>query len=448
MTRRRRLRRSLNNQRIGRGPIPRAAGEMLAGKGLAVSEHWTDVWREEHAVAFTVARMSQVTMVEEVHRELVRALQSGETMESFRARIQPWLERRGWAEEAARAPRGGDVPTRLERIYRTNMRTARAAGRWQRIERRADVMPYLMYMLGPSIEHRDQHVAWAGRILRVDDPWWNIGFPPNGWGCQCRTRQVTARERARLLESAPEKYSTVAPDSAPTVRWVNPARKDDVRYHPPGFDPGWDYNPGRHRTLGIHRHEAERHEAALAGHSLPGISAPVREEVVRTRIRRSLAAPGFRWFIGRPRPRLPPRREARDHFIEAAPVAVVGQPTRDALAAAIDAADIGDEARGAARTLLGTVDGGVLYLTEPVADKQWRRHGPGQARPRAVRTVPVSWWADIQSILDTVTPVLQANGRWRYDDVGRGRRLIVDIDPAGRLVVVSYQPRKVKAAPS
>ena len=383
-------------------------------------------------------------MVEEVHRELVRALQSGETMESFRARIQPWLERRGWAEEAARAPRGGDVPTRLERIYRTNMRTARAAGRWQRIERRADVMPYLMYMLGPSIEHRDQHVAWAGRILRVDDPWWNIGFPPNGWGCQCRTRQVTARERDRLLQSDPEHYSTEAPESAATVKWVNPARKDDVRYHPPGFDPGWDYNPGRHRTLGIHRHEAERHEAALAGRSLPERSLPEREEVVRTRIRRSLAGPGFRWFVERPRPKgRPPKREARDEFIEAvavAPEAIL--------------------ARAQVETLR------LLYLPLPVADKQWRQHGP-QGRRGAKQRVPVAWYADIQTILDTITPrrqvvTVDARGtavrrkgqrqpgdreetRWVYDDVERGRRLVVKRDGAGRLIVVSYHPLKGRA---
>ena len=129
MTWRRRLRRFLN-QTIGSSSVPKAARELLAGKRLATSDHWTDVWREEHATAFTAARMTQASMVQEVHGELVKALERGETYETFRARVQPFLEARGWAPPA----RGGDIPTRLERIYRTNMKTARAAGRWARIE--------------------------------------------------------------------------------------------------------------------------------------------------------------------------------------------------------------------------------------------------------------------------------------------------------------------------
>lgn len=413
---RRRLRRWLN-QRIERGPIPRAALEVLAGKRLTPSDHWTDVWREEHATAFTAARLTSEQLVEDVHRELVAALRAGETMETFRARVQPLLERRGWTPPR----RGGDIPTRLARIYRTNMRTARAAGRWQRIERRQRTMPWLLYLLGPSVEHRDQHVAWAGTILPVDDPWWDIGFPPNGWGCKCRTRQMTTRERERRLRETPDAYRTEAP--APAMReWVNPAT-GEVREVREGIDPGWDYNPGRHRTLGIRRRDAERSEALLAGRALGEVAAPVRAELVRTRIERHVAGPDFRWFLGRPRPPAPPRREARPEFVDATPVAVAP----DALRAAAEATR------------------GLLYLDAAVADKQWRRHGPGQARPRAVRTVPVAWWADIQDILDTVTPVRQKNGRWRYDDVDRGRRLIVDRDAAGRLVVVSYHPRAGRA---
>ena len=416
MRRRRRWRRALLrafNQRIGRGPMPRAAREVLADKRLTVSDHWTDVWREEHATAFTAARLAQQSLVEEVHRELVKVLEAGETFEAFRGRIQPVLERRGWSPPA----RGGDIPTRLKRIYDTNMRTARAAGQWARIERRAKRAPYLVYSLGPSLEHRDQHVAWAGLILPVDHPFWTTNFPPNGWGCKCRVRQITRRERERLREREPDRYRDEAPE-LPEREWANPAT-GEVRKVPAGVDPGWDYNPGRHRTLGIHRRDAERSEAILAGRTLAKAPEPQREQLVRTRIGQSLATPGFRRFLNKPRAKAPARREARPEFVEVVPVAVAPARLRTA-------------AEASAR---------LIYLPEQVADRQWRRHGPGQKRPTAQRTVPGAWWADIQDILDSVVPVRQRNGRWRYDDVARGRRLIVDRDAAGRLVVISYHPR-------
>ena len=413
MRRRRRSRRSLN-QRIVRGPIPRAAREVLAGKRLTTSEHWTDVWREEHATAFTAARMTREQLVEELHRELVKALEAGETMETFRARAQPLLERRGWAPPL----RGGDVPTRLKRIYQTNMRTARASGRWSRIERRAGTMPYLVYLLGPSIEHRDAHVRLAGTILPVSDPFWSTAFPPNGWGCKCRTRQVTARERGRLLGRGDGEYTSAAP-RMPDAEWTNPAT-GETRMVPEGIDPGWDYNPGRHRTLGIHRRDADRAEAVLAGRALERVDAPAREQLVRQRLRTSLAGPGFRHYLTRPRGDAPPRREAREEYIEAVPVAVVPEAVREAA---------GTTAR-------------CLYLTAPVSNKQWARHGPGQKRPRPGHTVPSAWWSDIQDILDTITPVHRPDGRWEYVDTARRRRLIIDIDGLGRMIVVSYHPRR------
>ena len=414
MTWRWRLRRSLN-QRIGRGPIPKAAREFLAGKRLTVSDHYTDVFREEHAVGFTAARMTQERLVEEVHRELVKALEAGETFETFRTRIQPWLERRGWAPPR----RGGDIPTRLERIYRTNMKTARAAGRWHRIEQSAERLPFLVYRLGPSLEHRDQHVAWAGTILPVDHRVWDRLYPPNGWGCQYWVYQISRRKAGRLLSGEPGQYRSEAPE-LPEREWVNPAT-GEVRRVTAGVDPGWDYNPGRHRTLGIHRRDAERSEAILAGRALAKVSGLEREQLVRRRIQRSLAAPGFRWFIARPRAkRPPPRLDARDEYIEAVGVGVAPTGLREA----------------------AEVSAGLLYLPLNIADKQWRQHGPdGRRGPKG--RVPVGWYADIQNILDTVKPARQEDGRWRYDDVARGRRLVVDRDGAGRLIVISYHPRKL-----
>ena len=48
------------------------------------------------------------------------------------------------------------------------MRSARGAGQWDRIQRTKKLMPYLIYELGPSSDHRPEHEAWAGTCLPVE----------------------------------------------------------------------------------------------------------------------------------------------------------------------------------------------------------------------------------------------------------------------------------------
>jgi len=48
------------------------------------------------------------------------------------------------------------------------------AGQWERIERATKTPPYLLYQLGPSREHRPEHVGWARILLRADHPWWEV----------------------------------------------------------------------------------------------------------------------------------------------------------------------------------------------------------------------------------------------------------------------------------
>ena len=104
--------------------------------------------------------------------------------------------------------------------------------------------PYFLYRLGPSQEHRTEHVQWNGLILPVDDPWWNTHYPPNGWGCKCHIRQISQRERDRLAKGGRYRLS------APTIEereWIN-KRTGEITRVPNGIDPGWNINPGRDRN--------------------------------------------------------------------------------------------------------------------------------------------------------------------------------------------------------
>ena len=372
------------------GILPRAALRYLRQKRRRPSQHWTDVWREEHAVAFTVAQMTQDAMLGEVHQALAVALRKGETLETFRARLEPWLEQRGWAPRG----RGGDVPTRLKRIYNTNLRTARAAGQWDRISKNADLLPYLVYELGPSEEHREEHAAWAGLCLKADDPWWNTHYPPNGWGCKCRVRQV----------AEPPKDSTTTAPEVETREWTNPAT-GEVRQVAKGIDPGWDYHVGAQRTQGVNLGWLRRVERAAEGRGPAAASRMVERHV---------EGPGFRWFVRRPRTAEVPRREARPGLVEATPVAVLPD-------AAV--ADLG-------------ASSAVVRLTEPVMH--------AQAVSRA--GVPARLYARLQEVLEA-KPQRQAGGapRWTFTrtlDVGGERRrvrAVLEARPGGPVELVSLR---------
>lgn len=228
------------------GPPPEAS-RFLANKGVVPSFSWRDVEPEEHAVAFTVAKAMQIDVLTTIREELQRAIDEGVPFDEFRRTLTPRLRRLGWwgvremvdpATGQAELVQLGS-PRRLRTIYRANLRSARAAGQWERIQRTARQLPFLVYMLGPSEVHRPHHEAKAGLTLPVDDPFWQSWFPPNGWGCKCWVRQVTRAEAERRgVDASPE---------VPTRRMVN-RRTGELREVPQGIDPGWERNPGALRV--------------------------------------------------------------------------------------------------------------------------------------------------------------------------------------------------------
>lgn len=234
---------------------PKAALEYFRSKELKPSFDHRDISAAEHGYAHTAAKVMQLDILEAIQNAVDQALAEGRTLAQFKKDLQPTLEKLGWwGKQEMVDPLTGDIveaqlgsPRRLKTIYRVNMRTARAAGQWDRIERTKKTHPYLVYELGPSREHRDQHVKWAGLILPAADPFWQTHFPPNGYGCKCRVRQVSKREYERLQASG--KYATQAPGLDPR-EWVN-KRTGEVTLVPNGISPGFDINAGIARQTHI-----------------------------------------------------------------------------------------------------------------------------------------------------------------------------------------------------
>lgn len=140
------------------------------------------------------------------------------------------------------------VSRRLDTIWRVNTRQAYQAGVWERGQRSTS-HPWVVYLLGPSREHREQHAKWAGTLLPRDDPFWSVANPSNGWGCKCTTRFVSRAARARYLRrgipgvrGGKDGVKTEAPLLHPK-QYRNPLTgKVHTGYH--GISEGFERNPG------------------------------------------------------------------------------------------------------------------------------------------------------------------------------------------------------------
>lgn len=230
-------------------------------KGLKPSFNWRDVWGQEHAYAFTVAKATKLDVLSTLRDSISKAIKDGTPYDAWAKDLEPELKRLGWwGKKPMTDPQTGDVitaqlgsPRRLKTIYWANTRTARAAGAWERAQRTKRVLPYFVYRLGPSERHRPHHAALEGVILSVDDIHLNYWFPPNGWGCKCWLRQISQAEAERLLgltnDNGEPLYTTEMPD-VPMKTYVN-KRTGETAEIPEGIDPGWHTNPGlaRGRTL-------------------------------------------------------------------------------------------------------------------------------------------------------------------------------------------------------
>jgi SPP1 gp7 family putative phage head morphogenesis protein len=217
-------------------PVPQTAIDYIEAKVGRLSFSYTDVWAEEHDVIFTVAKVAMVDILIDVRESLTEAIRNGTPFREWAADVGPLLDQSGWAAyDTEKRTR----PYRLEIIYQTNLRQARAVGQWERIQATKEARPNLRYALGPSERHRPQHEAWDGVTLPADDPWWDDHYPPLGFRCRCHLIQESDRQtdrRGGLSERPDDGYEEL----------VNP-RTGKTERTPRGVHPSFAYNPGKVR---------------------------------------------------------------------------------------------------------------------------------------------------------------------------------------------------------
>ncbi|MFQ5566158.1 MAG: PBECR2 nuclease fold domain-containing protein [Paracoccaceae bacterium] len=234
-------------------PLPPAdAIRFFESKGFQIGFSWQDIFQEEHARAFTVAKMMRLDLLQTVRQRLDSALRDGTTRAQFIKDLAPILRREGWWGQADLPdPLTGEVkrvqlgsPRRLALIYDVNLRSARAAGRWARIERLKDRLPFLRYSAVLDSRTRPKHRAWHGTVLGFDHVWWNTHYPPNGWRCRCTVQQFSEADLKRQgfrVTEAPRGIS----------RPFENRRTGQVVAAPDGIDPGFAFNIGQAHMRGL-----------------------------------------------------------------------------------------------------------------------------------------------------------------------------------------------------
>ena len=199
-------------------------------KGMQLSPNsYRDVWGAAHVQAFTVARVTEMDMLEDIRKAVDVAVKDGIPLNNFKKDLVPLLERRGWFapkdREAEIIMPDGTIrkrltPWRLDNIYRTNLQSAYQAGRYRQMSENAANRPWWMYDAVNDSRTRPSHAAMDGKIYRSDNPIWERWHPPVGYRCRCTLRSLSDKDMKRR------------------------GLKEATR--PPRMQPdeGFDYNPG------------------------------------------------------------------------------------------------------------------------------------------------------------------------------------------------------------
>ena len=401
-------------------PIPEIT-RYFEAKGVRPTFHWQDIIFDEHAIAFTVAKSAGFDILQDVRDAVSAAIEGRQEFDDFRKSLEPLLKAKGWwgRRTLVDPATGGLVEAqlgstrRLRTIYWANTRTAYAAGQWERAWRTRRVLPFLIYVISTAEHKRELHLTWVGTVLPIEHPWWETHYPPNGWLCQCRVRQVSDREaRQRGYDPA-----RPAPDDGDTV-FVNKRTGMATRV-PNGIDPGWAQNPGKTRTKAAADLLAGRLDAAPAEARRIAVGdivgQPLFEMIARGQVRYDRQDREDAGNVARGRIALPAAVLPDDM------AAAIGAETRVARLSVADGAKQADKARGGNdyRIVQRLLDAGEV-IRQGAADLVFQ--GVIEGKP---------WLAVLRRAAKAVGEVyLKSFHRIKDEDLARNRRRGPVIRPA------------------
>ena len=195
-----------------------------------------EVGEYANTLAFTVSRTASADLLQDLHGEVLKALEEGGTFFEFREGIDEIMARRGWQ---------GMTPYRLDNIFRTNNQTAYSVGRYKQMKSVADRRPYWEYDAVNDTHTRPSHLAHDGKIYHHEHVFWHTWMVPNGYRCRCVVRSISAQEMEEEGLTEEKLGTDLLPDEGfrhnPAVKkWRPDPGKYDSRLRDRMEDVIWD----------------------------------------------------------------------------------------------------------------------------------------------------------------------------------------------------------------
>ncbi len=180
-------------------------------RGIVTAEQWAELDANYRHRAFYSSKIGTVNELRTVHDGILRGLESGASTQDV---VRDLRQRLTGADGAPTYSR-----SYLRFLFDENVSAAQSFGRYQRQERTRDVRPYGRYVHFDSEHPRPAHVAIDGTILPLDNPWWAINTPKNGYGCHCERTTLDGdtieRRGWKVNDTAPGDVAEAGFDTTP-----------------------------------------------------------------------------------------------------------------------------------------------------------------------------------------------------------------------------------------
>ncbi|MBL7998879.1 MAG: minor capsid protein [Candidatus Kapabacteria bacterium] len=163
------------------------------------SEKFAELADEVRARSFTMAKVMQLDILQDVHDVLVKASEEGLTFEEFKKQVTTRLEPKGWyVKKPSPSETANEVtPWRLKTVYRTNIQSSYAAGRYKRQMEVINRRPYLRFDAVIDVNTTAGCADLNGTILHHDDPFWANNYPPRHYNCRSSVTTLNEYEMKR-----------------------------------------------------------------------------------------------------------------------------------------------------------------------------------------------------------------------------------------------------------
>lgn len=147
---------------------------------------WDTMQFEERAHAFTVSQVARTQVLQQVLDAIDKAVTTGTAITDFRSEVGDKLITE-W---------GGEIPGRLETIFRTNIGYSYTEGRHAINSAPAvkDARPF--WRFNDTDNDRECEICHEchGVILPADDPWWDTHHPLLHHRCECQVDALSPEE--------------------------------------------------------------------------------------------------------------------------------------------------------------------------------------------------------------------------------------------------------------